>query len=147
MSEATILLVEDQSALARTYQGFLRNDPFTIKHVESGSAALKALENMPSAVLLDLKLPDMNGLDILKTIRERGYTMPVVVITAHGSMQTAIDAMRAGAADFLVKPFTAERLRVTLQNALEKEELTAVVRTYQQRRLIEGLSRGSSVPA
>lgn len=132
MSKATILLVEDQSALARTYQGFLRNEPYNIEHVENGSAALKALDDGPNAVILDLKLPDMNGLDILKTIGERGLTMPVVVVTAHGSMQTAIDAMRAGAADFLVKPFTAERLKVTLQNALEKEELTAVVRTYQQ---------------
>ena len=73
--------------------------------------------------------------------------MPVVVVTAHGSMQTAIDAMRAGAADFLVKPFTAERLKVTLQNALEKEELTAVVRTYQEeidRRSFEGFI-GSSL--
>ena len=133
MSDATILMVEDQSALARTYQGFLRNEPYSIEHVESGSAALKALDDMPNAVLLDLKLPDMNGLDILKTIKDRGLTMPVVVVTAHGSMQTAIDAMRAGAADFLVKPFTAERLKVTLQNALEKEELTAVVRTYQEK--------------
>ncbi|MGI9506467.1 MAG: sigma-54-dependent transcriptional regulator, partial [Geminicoccaceae bacterium] len=147
MSDATILMVEDQSALARTYQGFLRNEPYSIEHVESGSAALKALNHMPNAVLLDLKLPDMNGLDILKTIKDRGLNMPVVVVTAHGSMQTAIDAMRAGAADFLVKPFTAERLKVTLQNALEKEELTAVVRTYQEeidRRSFEGFI-GSSL--
>ncbi|MDH3662921.1 MAG: sigma-54 dependent transcriptional regulator [Alphaproteobacteria bacterium] len=132
MSMATILLVEDQSALARTYQGFLRNEPYRIEHVENGAAALQALENNPSALLLDLKLPDMNGLEILKAIRENGLTMPVIVVTAHGSMQTAIDAMRAGAADFLVKPFTAERLKVTLRNALEKQELTAVVRKYQE---------------
>lgn len=132
MSEATILMVEDQSALARTYRGFLRDESYRIAHVENGAAALRALNDAPNAVILDLKLPDMNGLDILKTIRERGLTVPVIVVTAHGSMQTAIDAMRAGAADFLVKPFTAERLRVTLRNALEKQELTAVVRTYQE---------------
>jgi len=132
MTAAQILLVEDQGALARTYQGFLRDDPYEIIHVENGASALKALDRSPNAVILDLKLPDMNGLEILRLIRERDLSMPVVVVTAHGSMQTAIDAMRAGAADFLVKPFTAERLRVTLQNALEKEELTAVVRTYQE---------------
>jgi DNA-binding NtrC family response regulator len=131
MNLAQILLVEDQGALARTYQGFLRDEPYDIVHVENGAAALQALDGDPKAIILDLKLPDMNGLDILKSIRERGLTMPVVVVTAHGSMQTAIDAMRSGAADFLVKPFTAERLKVTLQNALEKEELTAAVRTYQ----------------
>ena len=132
MSETTVLLIEDQSALARTYQGFLRNEPYDLKHVDTGASAFRSLEDMPDAVLLDLKLPDMNGLDILKTIRDQGLTMPVVVITAHGSMQTAIDAMRAGAADFLVKPFTAERLKVTLKNALEKQQLTAVVQQYRE---------------
>lgn len=132
MSEANVLLVEDQGALARTYQGFLRDEPYNVVHVESGAGALQALEDMPNAILLDLKLPDMNGLDILKIVGERGLATPVVVITAHGSMQTAIDAMREGAADFLVKPFTAERLKVTLKNALEKQELTAVVQKYEK---------------
>ena len=133
MSMSNILLVEDQHALARTYQGFLRGEPYAFTHVDNGAAALQALDAMPSAVLLDLKLPDMNGLDVLKTIGERRLDIPVVVITAHGSMQMAIEAMRAGAADFLVKPFSAERLKVTLENALEKQELTTTVRTYQER--------------
>lgn len=131
MSVAEILLVEDQTALARTYQGFLRQEPYRLRHVETGRMALEAIEDHPAAILLDLKLPDADGLDILRTIRERGLTMPVVVITAHGSMQTAIDAMRAGATDFLVKPFQAERLKVTLKNALERQELEVVVQTYR----------------
>ncbi len=129
MSE--ILLVEDQTALARTYQGFLRQEPYSLRHVETGALALEAIEDKPSAILLDLKLPDADGLDILQTIRQRGLTTPVIVITAHGSMQTAIDAMRAGATDFLVKPFQAERLKVTLKNALERQELEVVVQTYR----------------
>ncbi len=131
MTASEILLVEDQTALARTYQGFLRHEPYTLRHVETGKMALKAVDDRPAAILLDLKLPDADGLDILRIIRERGLTMPVVVITAHGSMQTAIDAMRAGATDFLVKPFQAERLKVTLNNALERQELEVVVRTYR----------------
>lgn len=126
-----ILLVEDQTALARTYQGFLRQEPYNLRHVETGKMALEAIEDGPSAILLDLKLPDADGLDILRTIREQGLTTPVIVITAHGSMQTAIDAMRAGATDFLVKPFQAERLKVTLKNALERQELEVVVQTYR----------------
>lgn len=132
MSRSKVLLVEDQSALARTYQGFLRDEPIDVMHVESGEAALKALEDLPDAVLLDLKLPDMNGLEILKIVGERGLAIPVVVITAHGSMQTAIDSMRAGAADFLVKPFSAERLKVTLKNVLEIQQLSAAVQKYEQ---------------
>jgi len=132
MTTADILLVEDQTALARTYQGFLRDEPYKLHHVETGKAALEALDDAPDALLLDLKLPDADGLDILRAIRERGLTMPVVVITAHGSMQTAIEAMRAGATDFLVKPFQAERLKVTLNNALERRELEVVVQTYRE---------------
>lgn len=148
MSENTILLVEDQSALARTYRGFLRSEAYEIKHVENGAAALEALDGRPQAVLLDLKLPDMNGLEILEIIGDRGLNLPVIVITAHGSMQTAIDAMRAGAADFLVKPFTADRLKVTLKNALEKQELTATVRKYKEeidRRTFQGFIGSSLV--
>ncbi len=129
--EAHILLVEDQEALARTYQGFLRKEPYRLRHVATGKEALRALDDSPAAVILDLKLPDMNGIDLLGVIREKGIAVPVIVITAHGSMQTAIDAMRAGAADFLVKPFSAERLKVTLKNALEKQELTSVVQAYR----------------
>ncbi|MGI9436418.1 MAG: sigma-54-dependent transcriptional regulator [Geminicoccaceae bacterium] len=132
MTTPEILLVEDQTALARTYQGFLRQEPYSLRHVETGADALRALDDKPAAILLDLKLPDADGLDILRHIRERGLIMPVVVITAHGSMQTAIDAMRAGATDFLVKPFQAERLKVTLNNALEKQELEMVVQTYRE---------------
>ncbi len=131
MTMTDILLVEDQTALARTYQGFLRQEPYQLRHVETGEQALSALKDSPAAILLDLKLPDADGLDVLRTIRERGLTMPVVVITAHGSMQTAIDAMRAGATDFLVKPFQAERLKVTLGNALERQELEVAVKTYR----------------
>lgn len=132
MSECLILLVEDQTALARTYQGFLRQEPYRIKHVDSGADALQAINDGPSAVLLDLKLPDMNGLEILKTIAGRQLNVPVVVITANGSMQTAIDAMREGAADYLVKPFTAERLKVTLRNVLEKQTLTSTLKVYRE---------------
>ena len=128
-----LLLVEDTSALARTYQGFLRGGPYSIRHVETGREALKAIvERTPAAILLDLKLPDMDGMEILEQVKAEGIASPVIVITAHGSMNTAIAAMRAGASDFLVKPFGAERLRVTLENTLERVQLTQIVKTYKE---------------
>ena len=133
MSETRVLLIEDQSALARTYCGFLEAEPYHVEHVDTGGEALAKLSESPAAVLLDLKLPDMDGFEILEWIRGRGLDVPVIVITAHGSMQTAIEAMRAGAADFLVKPFAAERLKVTLRNVLEKQSLTKTVETYRER--------------
>ncbi len=128
-----ILLVEDTPALARTYCGYLRNEPVEINHVETGQAALDALRReVPDAMLLDLKLPDMDGLDILRTLSADLQACPVIVITAHGSVNTAVEAMQAGAADFLVKPFNAERLKVTLRNQLEKRQLTEIVKTFEE---------------
>ncbi len=133
MSEPKVLLVEDQPALARTYCGFLRPCGCQVEVAATGQAALAALAEPPAAMLLDLRLPDMDGLAVLKQLRAQGLDLPVIVITAHGSMQTAIDAMKAGAADFLVKPFTPERLQVTLRNALETARLAATLRVYRDR--------------
>ncbi len=128
-----ILVVEDTPALARLYQEYLRLDEYDVTHVDTGKAAIEALDRIkPQAMMLDLKLPDMYGLDILKHVAESGLPTAVVVVTANGSINIAVDAMRAGAFDFLVKPFNADRLRVTLRNALERQRLTKIVETYQQ---------------
>ena len=129
----SVLLVEDTPSLARTYQGFLRDEPYDIRHVETGNDALAALEEYtPQVVLLDLKLPDRDGLEILHEISTRRLPCAVIVVTAHGSLDTAVQAMRGGASDFLVKPFNMERLRVTLRNVLERSELVQVVKAYQE---------------
>jgi DNA-binding NtrC family response regulator len=80
-------------------------------------------ETVPDVVLLDLELPDLNGVEILRAIRKRGLPTAVVVVTAHGSVKTAVDAMREGAYDFIVKPFAPDRLLVTVRNALDRRRL------------------------
>jgi two-component system repressor protein LuxO len=130
---ADILLVEDTLSLARLYTEYLRLEPYALTHVETGAAALQAiLRRPPDLVLLDLKLPDMNGIEILRRITADNIPSAVVVITADGSIATAVDAMREGAADFVVKPFAADRLRVTLRNALERQRLSKMVQTFKQ---------------
>lgn len=132
-AQPKILLVEDTPALARTYCGYLRHEPVDVTHVETGADALAVLRDTPpDAVLLDLRLPDMDGMDILRGMSGKTNGPPVIVITAHGSINTAIDAMRAGAADFLIKPFNAERLKVTLKNLLEKKQLATIVQVYEK---------------
>lgn len=127
-----VLLVEDRPDLARTYRGFLRSEPYRIVHAGTGADALKAVgEQPPGIILLDLKLPDLDGMDILREVRNRGVDCPVVVITAHGSVEAAVTAMREGASDFLAKPVSAERLRVTVRNLVEKHHLAEVVDTYR----------------
>lgn len=119
-------------SLARTYEEYLRHEPIHLVHVDTGKRALEEIKTtLPDVILLDLVLPDMGGLDILKHIYENKLNVEVVVMTAHGSVNTAVDAMRMEAFDFLVKPFNSERLRVTLNNALKHHHLTNMVETYK----------------
>lgn len=128
-----VLLVEDTPSLARVYVEYLRKEPYAITHVETGKEALKLIEReLPDAILLDLALPDMNGLDILKQVQSQQLPVSVVVVTAHGSIANAVEAMRAGSYDFIVKPFNADRLVVTLRNALERQRLTRMVETLKE---------------
>ncbi|NBB82637.1 MAG: response regulator, partial [Alphaproteobacteria bacterium] len=130
--DAPILLVEDTPSLARIYVEYLKKPGFAVETADTGAAALAVIDaRMPRVVLLDLQLPDMNGMDILRRIREQELPVAVIVITAHGSVNVAVEAMRAGAYDFLVKPFTAERLVVTVRNTLERTRLERIVETYR----------------
>ncbi len=138
MPQARLLLVEDTLSLATLYREYLRDEGHAIRHVSSLGAAREAMaEQPPDAVLLDLRLPDGDGLGLLAEIRGGANPPPVVVMTAHGSVSIAVDAMRAGASDFLVKPFPAERLVVTLANVLERAALRREVAT-----LAAGAPRG-----
>ncbi len=119
-----VLLVEDSAPLAAIYTQYLKHEPISLRVVATGQAAKECIaESPPLLVLLDLKLPDMNGLDILKWIQAEQFPSTVVVITAHGSVDVAVDVMRCGARDFLEKPFDANRLRTTTHNALEHSRL------------------------
>lgn len=129
-----ILLVEDTVPLAHTYQEYLRQQPYDITHVETGGEGLEQIANgSPDMLLLDLELPDMNGMEILKHLSENEIPIPVVVITAHGSIGIAVSAMQAGAKDFLVKPFSADRLRVTVANTIEAAQLAGIVADYREK--------------
>ena len=127
-----VLLVEDDRAQARAVEEFLKNEHYTITRAETGGAALDVINtNVPDAILLDMMLPDMDGMDILRQVAERQLPCAVVVITAHGSVNLAVEAMRLGAYDFIIKPFNVTRLLVTLRNALEQQRLSRIVDTFQ----------------
>jgi two-component system, repressor protein LuxO len=119
-----LLLVEDSPAILRLYREVLKRLDVELCDADCGARALAELgESVPDVVLLDLELPDLNGIEILRTIRQRGLSSAVVVVTAHGSVNTAVEAMRQGAYDFIVKPFAPDRLLVTVRNALERRRL------------------------
>lgn len=112
-----ILLVEDDQSLAGGLCKALRNEGFVMNHVAEGKAALHVVDvEPPDIVVLDLGLPDMDGLDVLKRIREQGSSIPILVLTARASIDARVSGLDLGADDYLPKPFeTAEliaRLRV-----------------------------------
>ena len=121
LSDAHVLLVEDTPGLARTYLGYMRDEAYAVTHVETGAAAKAALEAGGfDLVLLDLRLPDISGQEVLAWMRANGIALPVIVITAQGSVTAAVETMQAGAVDFLIKPFAEERLLISIRTQLDK---------------------------
>lgn len=130
---ARVLMVEDTLSIARMTEAFLQQAGYEVDHVETGAACLQALDAaLPDAVLLDVRLPDISGLEVLAHIRRAELPVVVIVATAYGSIGMAVEAMQAGADDFLVKPFNADRLKVTLANALERSILKTQVQTLRE---------------
>ncbi len=128
LNGARVLLVEDTPALARTYLGFMRDEPYDVIHVDTGAAAKTRLgEGGIDLVLLDLRLPDISGQEVLGWMRGEQMRIPVIVITAQGSVGIAVEAMRAGAADFLMKPFAEDRLLESIRTHLERRQFAEAV--------------------
>ncbi|MDM5126098.1 sigma-54-dependent transcriptional regulator [Aeromonas salmonicida] len=132
-SKPRVLLVEDTRSLAVVYEQYLAQDGYEVLLADCGQQALvQLLTSPPPVVLLDLELPDMSGMDILQQITEQQLPCSVVVITAHGSVDVAVEAMRLGAFDFLTKPFDGKRLCATARNALKHQQLSSLVAQYRE---------------
>jgi DNA-binding NtrC family response regulator len=133
----TILVVDDDPVQRRLLEAMVRRFGYEPVVAESGDQALAILrapdgERIDIAVV-DLVMPDLDGLGLLAKLREAGIETPVIVQTAHGSIETVVTAMRAGAIDFVVKPVGAERLQVSIKNALRVNSLEGEVRRMRRR--------------
>ncbi|WP_459214020.1 quorum-sensing sigma-54 dependent transcriptional regulator LuxO [Vibrio fluvialis] len=116
-----LLMVEDTASVAALYRSYLTPLEIDINIVGTGREAIESIAHRePDLILLDLRLPDMTGMDVLHAVKQRSPDVPVIFMTAHGSIDTAVEAMRHGAQDFLIKPCEADRLRVTVNNAIRK---------------------------
>lgn len=118
-----ILAVDDEADMLETYRSIL-SKKFNLLTAASGSAALEALKDNPvSLILLDMKMARMNGLEVLKQIKEQETEPEVIVITASREVATAVEAMKLGALDYITKPFDVKELLVIIEKALEKRAL------------------------
>jgi len=119
-----VLLVDDDAVFRQVTAGELRRLGFEVATAASGTEGVrKASEVEPDVVLLDLRLPDIGGLDVLKILREASPGSEVVMLTGHGSIDTAIESIRAGAFDYVVKPCPLGELEVRIQRAIERRTL------------------------
>ena len=119
-----VLVVDDQQILRITLTEILEESGFSVTAVASGRKAIEVFKNeRPSAVLLDLKMPDMDGIETMQELKKIDADVPVILVTAHGDIETAVEAIKMGAYDFIVKPPKFDRLMLTLKRAIEKLEL------------------------
>ncbi len=132
MSGHKVMIVEDDAELIRILQAVLKKLEVEIEVASTGRKALQVLNELtPSILLLDMRLPDMEGSEILNFVKQRGMPITVIVMTAHGSVDLAVDAMRQGAYDFLTKPLDFERIKIMVRNALERHVLMEQVADYK----------------
>lgn len=130
----TVLIVDDDPVQRRLAEAAVRRFGFNARVVESGADALTVLKTEGAdVVLLDLVMPGLDGLGVLAEMRSSGLDTPVIVQTSNGSIDAVVNAMRAGAVDFVVKPAGAERLQVSIKNALRVDVLEEEVRRMRRR--------------
>ncbi len=134
---ALILIVDDDPIQRRLLEAMARRFGYDVETVDSGEGALARLQSPDrppvSLVILDLVMPDLDGMGVLARLRQRDIAAPAIVQTAHGSIEVVISAMRAGATDFVVKPVGAERLQVSIKNALRVDALEDELRRATRR--------------
>ena len=133
----TVHVIDDDEALRDSLTFLLRTARLDVKSYPSAAAFLEALpEANPSCVITDVRMPGMSGIDLLRRLRERKISVPVIVITGHGDIPLAVEAMRIGATDFLEKPFDDEVLIASVRAALRQKEGEA--KRHGERADIEG---------
>ena len=127
-----VLLIEDEATLARNVKRYLERHDYEVHLSGEGADGLEQFERFkPDVVLLDLNLPDASGLDVLARLRRQDARVPVVLITAYGSVQAAVDAMKAGASDFLTKPLALGEVKRLLDRLVGQERLQGALSYYR----------------
>jgi two-component system response regulator FixJ len=149
-------LVDDDEAIRRSVGFMLKTSGFHVHTYESGVELLKAAPDLESGcILLDIRMPGMDGLEAQRALRDKGVTLPVIIMTGHGDVSLAVQAMKAGAVDFIEKPFEKAVLLSAIEHGVERLKKSAAdhdradeaaVRlqalTPREREVLDGLARG-----
>ena len=151
MSQKRIFVVDDDPKIGELFAKVLTRDGYATQGFTSAEPLLQAVDDgtAPDLVLTDLMMPDVSGMQLIEALRERGLTIPVIVMTAHSSVQTAVEAMRLGAFHYLQKPVNLEEMRALLSKALDlyedKKELQEIKKVRKKKHSV-GRIIGTSGP-
>ncbi len=135
-----ILIADDEPNMIWALKKALSKEEYEIISADNGEEAVEGLAEEPDLIIMDLKMPKMNGLEALRKIKEINPKIPVIMITAHGTTDTAVEAMKIGALDYISKPFDIDELKVVIKKALEYKSLNDEI-NYLRERLDESSSK------
>jgi two-component system response regulator FixJ len=129
-TEADAHVIDDDQAVRESIEFLLRSAQLTVRTYESASAFLAVAPTVGSGcVITDVRMPGITGIDLLRRLKEMGLRLPVIVITGHGDVPLAVEAMKFGALDFLEKPFDDDVLLASVRSALDRSEASAQLET------------------
>ncbi|MBI1865152.1 MAG: sigma-54-dependent Fis family transcriptional regulator, partial [Nitrospirae bacterium] len=132
MPTPRVLVVDDEHLIRWSLEQHLEKNGYEVITTSNGREAVQIVQDaLPEAVLLDIQMPGMDGIEVLRAIREIDPDVPVVMITAHGGVGSAVAAMKLGAYDYVEKPFDIQRITVLLANALERRTLKGEVTRFR----------------
>jgi two-component system nitrogen regulation response regulator NtrX len=133
MPKTRILVIDDEGAIRDSLKMMLEYEGYDVIGAATGQEGLALAEReAPDLVLLDVKMPGMDGIEVLDRLRSMNDALPVVVVSGHGTISTAVEATKKGAFDFIEKPFASERVLVSLRNALDQRQLRDENRTLKK---------------
>ncbi|MGN6820631.1 MAG: response regulator transcription factor [Sphingomonas sp.] len=149
-------VVDDEESVRRATSFFLKTSGYAVRTWASGTAFLKEVRHVETGcILLDVRMPEMDGLEVQQQLSERGVTMPVIVLTGHGDIAVAVKAMKAGAVNFLEKPFETRALAEAIARAFERlassndivaraaeADVVLGVLNSRERDVLQGLAQG-----
>lgn len=129
-----ILIVDDEKAIRRTLKEILEYEKYTIEEAEDGEIGLQKIEkNEYDVVILDVKMPKKDGIEVLTEMQQKGIDTPVIVLSGHGNIETAVEAVKKGAFDFIPKPPDLNRLLITVRNAMDKVSLVTETKILKKK--------------
>lgn len=130
----SILIIDDEPAIRKALREILEYEAFEVKEAEDGPSALKIVEKENfDLIFCDVKMPRMDGIEVLSKMKENGVEAPVVIMTGHGNVETAVEALKKGAYDFIQKPLDLNRILVTVRNASNQHTLEKETKTLRKK--------------